>query len=118
MDDGFAQDRKSSAAPKEDIRIITKNKHNQETSVSMADHGKFRKKELWSYTVTLLNLIAEVSYDQPLQKQIMYTAPDVSDDKDPNIINVNVVSAFFKNYREEDDDSTEVVGKSKSNNIF
>lgn len=43
---------------------------------------------------------------------------DHNEQKEPSIINTKVVAAFFKNYREEDDDTTEVVGKSKSNNIF
>jgi hypothetical protein len=62
----------------------------------MTDHNKFRKKELWTYTVTLLNLFADVSFDQPIEKQILHRQ---SKDSNKSLISVGVVSAFFKNYK-------------------
>jgi len=116
-DDAPAQDRKSSIAPKEDIKIVTKNKKGEETEVSMTDHNKFRKKELWTYTVTLLNLIADASFEQPIEKQVLHRqiAPG-----EKSLISVNVVSAFFKNYKDEDvsDESADNKNSKASNNIF
>ena len=116
-DDTQGQDRKSSIAPKEDIKIVTKNKKMEETDVSMTDHNKFRKKELWTYTVTLLNLIADASFEQPIEKQVLHRQPLAGE---KSLISINVVSAFFKNYKEEDvsDDSADGKAAKANNNIF
>lgn len=111
-----SQERKSSVAPKEDIKIITKNKNREETDVSMTDHNKFRKKELWTYTVTLLNLIADASFDQPIEKQILYRQPP---SPQKSVISISVVTAFF-NCREDDVSDEQADGKQPktNNNIF
>lgn len=60
-----------SAVEKEEIFIITKGAGNVEREVAMSDHLKFRKMELWTYTIVLLNMIADVSFDQSLEKQML-----------------------------------------------
>lgn len=115
-DDQQNQDRKSSITPKEDIKIVTKNKKLEETEVSMTDHNKFRKKELWTYTVTLLNLIADASFEQPIEKQVLHRQPTTNE---KSLIGVNVVTAFFKNYKEEDVvEEPDAKSSKANNNIF
>ena len=82
----------------------------------MTDHNKFRKKELWTYTVTLLNLIADASFEQPIEKQVLHRQFLPTE---KSIISINVVSTFFRDYKHEDV-SDEPSGKSTkvNNNIF
>jgi hypothetical protein len=77
-----------SVMEKEDILIITKNISNgSDRPVPMSDHVKFRKMELWTYTIVLLNLIADVSYDQSLKNQML----EAKVEGQPPVITLGVV---------------------------
>lgn len=46
--------------------------------MEVSDHLKFRKM-VWTYTIMLLNLIADASYDQKPDKQMLTaTHPDIT----------------------------------------